>query len=88
MENNIQIARPHLETIAKTAELLGLPVYFVRQKVKSGEVVAVTAGRKTFVNVDKFIEYLNTATVKPTNTDTANDEPTTNEFGISPIPRD
>ncbi len=53
-----------MEGIRKTAELFGLPVHFVRSKVASGEVVAVRAGRKFLVNVDRFAEYLNTATVQ------------------------
>lgn len=55
---------PRMEGIRKTAELFGLPVHFVRSKVASGEVVAVRAGRKFLVNVDRFAEYLNTATVQ------------------------
>ena len=54
-----------METIKRTAELFGLPVHFVRTKVASGEVVAVRAGRKFLVNVDRFAEYLNTSTVQP-----------------------
>lgn len=75
---------PQMETIKRTAEILGLPEYFVRQKVNNGEVVAITAGRKKLVNVDKFVEYLNTATVKPA------DKPTDKldtGLNISPIPR-
>ena len=53
-----------MEGIRKTAELFGLPVHFVRTKVASGEVVAVRAGRRFLVNVDKFAEYLNTSTVQ------------------------
>lgn len=56
---------PHMEGIRKTAELFGLPVHFVRTKVASGEVVAVRAGRKFLVNVDRFAEYLNNTTVQP-----------------------
>lgn len=55
---------PHMEGIRKTAELFGLSVHFVRSKVASGEVVAVRAGRKFLVNVDRFAEYLNTSTVQ------------------------
>ena len=55
---------PHMETIRRTAEIFGLPVHFVRCKVSSGEVVAVRAGRRFLVNVDKFAEYLNTSTVQ------------------------
>lgn len=56
---------PRMEGIKRTAEILGLPVHFVRAKVLSGEVVAVRAGRRFLVNVDKFIEYLNSSTISP-----------------------
>lgn len=56
---------PRMETIKKTAEIFGLPVHFVRTKVSSGEVVAVRAGRRFLVNVDKFAEYLNSSTIAP-----------------------
>ena len=56
---------PHMETIRKTAKIFGLPVHFVRTKVSSGELIAVRAGRRFLVNVDKFAEYLNTSTVQP-----------------------
>lgn len=63
--NNMELNIPHMETIKRTAEIFGLPVHFVRCKVSSGEVVAVRAGRRFLVNVDKFAEYLNTSTVQP-----------------------
>ena len=63
MNNTLHI--PRMETIKKTAELFGLPVHFVRSKVSSGEVVAVRAGKRFLVNVDKFAEYLNSSTVQP-----------------------
>lgn len=50
---------PHMETIKNTAKLFGLSEHLVRQKVLSGEVVAISAGRRYLVNVDKFAEYLN-----------------------------
>lgn len=56
---------PRMEGIKKTAELFGLPVHFVRCKVSSGEVVAVRAGRRFLVNVDKFAEYLNSTRIQP-----------------------
>lgn len=64
MTENLKI--PKMETIKRTAEIFGLPVHFVRQKVSSGEVVAVKAGRKFLVNIEKFAEYLNSNTVNPT----------------------
>ncbi len=60
-----EITIPRMETIKRTAELFGLPVHFVRTKVSSGEVVAVRAGKRFLVNVDKFAEYLNSSTVQP-----------------------
>lgn len=54
---------PHMETIKTTAKLFGLAEHFVRQLVVSGEIVAVKAGCKYLVNIDKFIEYLNTSKV-------------------------
>lgn len=61
MNDNLKI--PRMETIKRTAELFGLPVHFVRTKVASGEVVAVRAGKRFLVNVDKFAEYLNSSTI-------------------------
>ncbi|MCM1335189.1 MAG: hypothetical protein NC084_10195 [Bacteroides sp.] len=50
---------PRMGTIQQTAELFGLPKHFVRQKVLAGEVVAVRAGKRYLVNLDKFAAYLN-----------------------------
>ena len=57
-----------METIKRTAEIFGLPEHFVRQKVSTGEVVAVRAGRKFLVNVDRFAEYLDNCKVQPAET--------------------
>lgn len=56
---------PRMEPIKTTAALFNLPVHFVRQKVTSGEIVAVRAGRRFLVNVDKLTEYLNTCKLTP-----------------------
>lgn len=71
---------PHMETIKRTAKLFGLAEYFVRQKVLSGEIVAVKAGRKYLVNVDKFAEYLNTHTAG------ADEKEIETAHGIMPVP--
>lgn len=63
MAEIIDFMPPRMETIQKTAKLFGLPEHFVRQKVLSGEIVAVNAGRRYLVNVDKFAEYLNNNTI-------------------------
>ena len=71
---------PHMENIKKTAEIFGLPEHFVRSKVASGEVVAVRAGKRFLVNVEKFAEYLNSSTITtPPNDDiSANNMPKIN----------
>lgn len=61
MTDNIRI--PRMRTIKETAELFGLPVHFVREKVSNGEIVAVRAGRRFLVNIDRFAEYLNSNTI-------------------------
>lgn len=61
MTDNIRI--PRMRTIKETAELFGLPVNFVRQKVNNGEIVAVRAGRRFLVNIDRLCEYLNSNTI-------------------------
>ena len=72
---------PHMETIKATAELTGLPEHFIRQKVISGEIVSVKAGRKYLVNVDKLVEYLNTHTERA-----EEQEEQAEEYGIRPVP--
>ncbi len=62
-DNTLKI--PRMESIKRTAELFGLPVHFVRSKVASGEIVAVRAGKRFLVNVDRFADYLNSSTVQP-----------------------
>lgn len=74
-------AIPHMETIKKTAQLFGLAEHFVRQLVLSGEIVAVKAGCKYLVNVDRLAEYLNTSRVTA---QTGAAEEAVN--GITPIP--
>lgn len=71
---------PQMETIKNTAKLFGLPEHFVRQKVVHGEIVAVKAGCKYLVNVDKFADYLNTHTEQPA------EETETTHSSIKPIP--
>lgn len=71
---------PHMETIKNTAKMFGLAEHFVRQLVLKGEIVAVKAGCKYLVNVDKLAEYLNTNTLG------AEQETPDEAHGIKPIP--
>lgn len=63
--SDITITVPRMETISNTAKIFGLPVYFVKTKALNGEIVAVKAGRKTLINVEKFAEYLNNNRFEP-----------------------
>ncbi len=74
--NNI----PHMETIKVTAKMFGLAEHFVRQLVINGKIVAVKAGCKYLVNVDKLAEYLNTNTLE------VMQEAPEEACGIKPIP--
>lgn len=71
--NDIKI--PRMRTIKETAELFGLPLHFVRQKVNNGEIVAVRAGRRFLVNIDKFVEYLNSNTIPQGKADSGKIQP-------------
>ena len=50
---------PTMLTIRETAERVGLSYGIVRRMALRGEIVTVKSGRKTFVNFDRFIDYLN-----------------------------
>lgn len=50
---------PRLATLKETAELTGLSYGFLRQKALNSEIVAVRAGRKFLINIDRLIDYLN-----------------------------
>lgn len=75
---------PNMATIAATAKLLHLPVHFVRQKVLNGEINAVSAGRCYLINVDRFIEYLNTNKINSHKNEKIVPDPT----GIKPVSAD
>lgn len=47
-----------MRTIKETAAELNIPVYALRQWVKSGAVPAVYAGKKALLNLDRVIEFL------------------------------
>ncbi|MCM1330601.1 MAG: hypothetical protein NC253_14315 [Ruminococcus sp.] len=83
-EITVSRAVPRMETIRNTAKLFGLPEHLVRQKVLSGEVVAISAGRRYLVNVDRFAEYLNSNKISAADKD-ENGE-TEGKTGIYKIP--
>ena len=50
---------PRLATLKEAAGLTGLSYGFLRQKALRGEIVAVRAGRKFLINIDRLVDYLN-----------------------------
>lgn len=80
MNSEVAVSVPRMETISNTAKIFGLPAYFIKSKVLAGEIVAVKAGRKTLVNVEKFAEYLNSNKIRP-----AGPEKEESIYSIKPI---
>lgn len=57
--NEGSLTIPRMATLREAADLTGLSYGFLRQKALGGEIVAIRAGRKFLVNVDRLIDYLN-----------------------------
>jgi len=51
---------PRMKTIDEIAALTGVPKHFIRQLAIQNKIVRVMAGRKYLINLDRFIDYLNT----------------------------
>ncbi len=49
---------PRVASISETAELFGLPVYFVRRLCAENRVAFVKSGVKIFVNTDSVAQLL------------------------------
>lgn len=49
---------PRMRTIPQAAKELDIPVFALRNWVKSGAVPCVYAGRKAFINLDLLIRFL------------------------------
>ena len=57
--SSVRAAAPRMRTITETAKETGFPVHAIRQLVKHDKIVYVMCGTKALVNLDRFIEYLN-----------------------------
>ena len=58
---NAEALPPLMMTVLDTVKYTGLPERFIRSLVRSGKIVCVKSGNRTYINIDKLIEYLNTA---------------------------
>ena len=57
---NKEIKVPTMLTIKETAKVTGIAEYNIRQLVAGNKICFVKAGKKYLVNLEKFVEYLNT----------------------------
>ena len=57
---NEDIKVPTMLSIKLTAKTTGVAEYYIRQLVAENEICFVKAGRKYLINLEKFVEYLNT----------------------------
>ena len=60
-----QTTPPRMRTILETAEITGIPVYRIRVLCKTCQICALQCGNRWLINLDKFIEYLNTPQEAP-----------------------
>ncbi|MEG1953972.1 MAG: excisionase family DNA-binding protein [Hydrogenoanaerobacterium sp.] len=51
---------PKMVTIKEAAKATGLAEYHVRQLCINSEITAVKTGKKYLINLDRFVDYLNT----------------------------
>ena len=57
---NQEIKVPTMLSIKETAKVTGIAEYNIRQLVAGNKICFVKAGKKYLVNLEKFVEYLNT----------------------------
>lgn len=57
---NQEIKVPTMLSIKETAKITGVAEYYIRQLVAENEICFVKAGKKYLINLEKFVEYLNT----------------------------
>ena len=57
---NKEIKVPTMLTIKETAKVTGIAEYNIRQLVAGNKICFVKAGKKYLINLEKFVEYLNT----------------------------
>ena len=57
---NQEIKVPTMLSIKETAKVTGIAEYNIRQLVAGNKICFVKAGKKYLINLEKFVEYLNT----------------------------
>ncbi len=51
--------KPTMMLPKQVAKEFGIPIYRVRKWVKEGTIVSVPCGRKSLINREKFVAFLN-----------------------------
>lgn len=77
MEETLKI--PTMRTVRETAKLTGVPEGRIREFVKKGLIVFVPCGNRALINLEKFIEFMNTSKGN------IESKVISNKFGIEPI---
>lgn len=82
MQNNILTFKiPTMLTIKETSEKTGVAAHFIRSLAINNQIVHVRCGKKYLINLEKFIEYLNTSK----GYDKSDAQETDNKFKITPV---
>ncbi len=79
--NILSFKIPTMLTIKEAADKTGVAAHFIRNLAIQNEIVHVRCGKKYLINLEKFIEYLNTSKGSGKSDVTGTD----NKFKISPI---
>lgn len=74
---NIKI--PTMRTVKETAELTSVPAGRIREMAKKNQITHVYCGAKLLINLEKFIEFLNT------NNNNPKSKSVNNKYGIERI---
>lgn len=64
VDENLKHA-PLMMTVLQAQKYTGLSERFLRDCIREGRIVYVKSGNRTYINVDKLIEYLNTGELAP-----------------------
>jgi len=81
---------PTMLTIKETAQETGMAEHFIRSLVLKNEIVHVKAGKKYLINLEKLIDYLNTANTnkkdwRPCECVDSGGDFNTNKYKIKPV---
>jgi len=80
-ENIVELKIPTMLTVKETAQRTGMAEFYIRSLATTNRIVHIRCGKKYLINLEKFIEYLNTSL----GTDETDIQQHDNGYGIRPI---